>query len=89
MNNFYFYILYSQVLDKFYIGHTSNLEERIKKHNTNHKGFTGKKHDWVVAYTETYPSKELAYAREREVKKWKSKIRIKELIARKGSEHPD
>jgi len=89
MNKYHFYILYSQGLDKFYIGHSSDLEERLRKHNTNHKGFTGKTHDWVVVYTETYPSKELAYAREREVKKWKSKIRIKELIAKKGSEHPD
>jgi len=89
MNNFYFYILYSQVLDKFYIGFTSEIEERLRKHNTNHKGFTGKTNDWVVVYTETYPSKELAYAREREVKKWKSKIRIKDLISKKGSEHPD
>ena len=89
MATYYFYILYSSNLDKYYFGHTSNLDERLKKHNTNHKGFTGKADDWNVVYTETYPTKELAYAREREIKKWKSRVRIKELIVRKGSEHPD
>ena len=89
MDKYYFYIIYSQQLDKYYVGHTSNLDERLKKHNTNHKGFTGKANDWAVVYTEIYSTKELAYAREREVKKWKSKLRITKLIMRSGSEHPD
>ena len=89
MYKYYFYIIYSQQLDKYYVGHTSNLDERLKKHNTNHKGFTGKVNDWAVVYIEIYSTKELAYAREREVKKWKSKLRITKLIMRNGSEHPD
>lgn len=41
------YILYSTLKDKYYIGYTSNeIEERIRKHNTNHKGFTGGAGDW-------------------------------------------
>ncbi|HAA18711.1 MAG TPA: excinuclease ABC subunit C, partial [Cytophagales bacterium] len=31
---FFCYILYSESIDKFYIGHTASLEERIRKHNT-------------------------------------------------------
>ena len=89
MKMFYFYILYSEKLDKFYIGYTSDLQDRLRKHNSNHKGFTGKVEDWDIVYSEEYTSKELAYARERQVKKWKSKVRIKELISRNGSEHPD
>jgi putative endonuclease len=78
---FTFYILYSDMLDKFYIGHTGDiLDNRLAKHNTNHKGFTGAKGDWVVAYKEEYESKTLAYARERTVKSWKSRIRIQQLI---------
>ncbi len=89
MKMFYFYILYSEKLDKFYIGYTSDLQDRLRKHNSNHKGFTGKVEDWDIVYSEEYTSKELAYARERQVKKWKSKARIKELISRNSSEHPD
>jgi putative endonuclease len=82
---FHLYILYSKTLDRYYIGYTGDtLEERLRKHNSNHKGFTGKANDWKIVYTESYSSKELAYAREREIKSWKSKQRIIELI---GSEH--
>jgi len=85
---YYFYILYSESIDKYYIGHTSNIDERLHKHNTNHKGFTGKASDWKVVLTETRENKSEAYARERKVKAWKSRIKILELIE-KSSEHPD
>ena len=82
-----FYILYSVVLDKYYIGFTGDdLQERLRRHNTDHKGFTGGIGDWKVAYTEHFNSKEEAYRREREVKKWKSRKLIEKLIS---SEHPD
>jgi len=57
------------------------LEDRFQKHLSVHKGFTGKAKDWVIAYTETYSSKEEAYARERQIKNWKSKKMIENLIA--------
>ena len=83
----FFYILFSAAADKFYIGHTSEaLEERLRKHNSNHKGYTGKFQDWKIVYFEIHESKELAYAREREVKNWKSRSRILKLM--NGSEHP-
>ena len=77
---FYLYILHSKSIDKFYVGYSSNIEERIKKHLEKHKGFTSKAKDRVVVYKEQYDSKEKAYAREREIKKWKSKKLIVELI---------
>ena len=81
MSKSYFYILYSKSQDKYYTGYTSSkLNERLRKHNSNHKGYTGKADDWEVVYYEAYAVKELAYKRERQVKKWKSRLRIKELI---------
>jgi putative endonuclease len=81
------YILYSKTADKYYIGYTTEiLQERIRKHNSNHKGFTGKFNDWQVVYFESFTSGELAYNREREIKAWKSRKRIETLIV--GSEHP-
>jgi putative endonuclease len=80
-----FYILYSSILDKYYIGFTGDdLNERLRKHNSNHKGFTGKIGDWQVVYSEKYETKEKAYARERQVKNWKSRKLIEKLIR---SEH--
>ena len=82
-----FYILYSEFLDKYYVGHTGDsLLQRLRRHNTDHKGFTGGVGDWKVVYTESFNSKEEAYRREREVKKWKSRKLIEKLIS---SEHPD
>ncbi|UBM61171.1 GIY-YIG nuclease family protein [Candidatus Sulfidibacterium hydrothermale] len=34
---YYFYILYSERTNRYYIGHTENILQRLKKHNSNHK----------------------------------------------------
>jgi len=86
--DFYLYILYSFQIDKYYIGHTHNLLERLRKHNSKHSGFTGITNDWQIVYKENFTSKNEAYARERQVKKWKNRQRIEKLISN-GSEHPD
>ncbi len=87
IKKYYFYLLYSKQLNRYYIGHTNNLEERVRKHNTKHKGYTGIVNDWQVVYSEIYYAKSDAYRREREVKARKSRSQIEKLIA--GSEHPD
>ena len=80
---YYFYIIYSTLLDKYYLGYTSDLNERLKKHNTHHKGFTGKANDWKVVYSENFNNKNDAYKREQQVKKWKNKSKIETLIKTK------
>ncbi len=89
MPMYFVYILYSVSLNKYYVGCSSNLEERLKKHNTHHKGFTGKKLDWEIKYSEPYIVKEAAMKREKEIKRWKSRKMIDKLISSAGSEHPD
>ncbi|HFA51860.1 MAG TPA: GIY-YIG nuclease family protein, partial [Bacteroidetes bacterium] len=37
--------------------------------------------DWAIVYFETYPSRTEAYARERQIKKWKSRKMVENLIA--------
>ncbi len=81
------YILYSIAADKYYVGHTGeDIQERIRKHLSNHKGFTSLFKDWQLMYTETFETKSEAYQRELEIKSWKSKKRIGKLIS--ASEHP-
>jgi len=77
---FYTYILYSKLIDKFYIGYTQNLDERIKRHNRGGAKFTSRGQPWELVYHETFDSKELAYKRERQIKGWKSKKMISKLI---------
>jgi len=82
-----FYILYSSLADRYYIGHTTEpLHERLRKHNSVHKGYTGRFRDWSLVYHESFATKGLAFGREREVKSWKSRRRVRLLIA--GPEHP-
>ena len=77
----HFYILYSGSLDRYYVGYTAGaVEGRLHEHLSNHKGFTSKAKDWEVVYAESFESKKEAYARERQVKKWKSRKNIEELI---------
>jgi putative endonuclease len=80
---FYVYILYSSFKDKFYIGFTSNLEERLIRHNQKSKGFTGNTNDWILVCTETYDLKSEALAREKQIKSWKSRVKIQALINNK------
>ncbi len=76
------YILYSDMLDKYYIGCTADaLEQRLRKHLYDHKGFTARAKDWIIAYHELFENKSDALKREKEIKSWKSKNRIKELIS--------
>ena len=37
--------------------HSDDLEERIRKHNSNHKGFTGIVNDWGLTYSEVFELK--------------------------------
>jgi len=80
---FHLYILFSAALNKYYIGSTSDvLEERIRKHNSNHKGFTGGIGDWELKYAESYSTKTEALIREKAIKAWKSRRLIEKLISR-------
>ena len=87
------YILFSVTKNKYYIGFTAdNLQERIRKHNSNHKGFTGGVGDWELKYSELFNAKPEAMRREKEIKNWKSRKLIEKLITNNtqaGSEHPD
>ena len=77
-----FYILHSVQLDRYYIGHTTEpLEERVRKHLSDHRGWTSRAKDWRVVYKEEHADKSGAYRREREVKAWKKRSRVEELIA--------
>ncbi|GGH16702.1 GIY-YIG nuclease family protein [Pedobacter zeae] len=68
---FYAYILYSAARNKYYVGSTSNLQNRLKKHNTNHSGFTGHTGDWRIVWSEVFATRTQAILKEKEIKNWK------------------
>lgn len=77
---FFTYILYSPTLDKFYVGSTNDLKRRLQEHIDSSSGFTGKAKDWEMKYTEAFADRTLAIKRELQIKKWKSKSMILNLI---------
>ena len=77
---YFCYILFSSKLDKYYIGSTGNLEGRLQRHNTSNTGFTSTGKPWEIKYFETFETKSETMNRELELKKWKNKILIEELI---------
>jgi putative endonuclease len=69
------------IKNRYYVGFTGDLIEiRIRKHNSNHKGYTGNTGDWKLVYSETFAEKNLAMKREKEIKGWKSKRLIEKLL---------
>ena len=82
------YIIYSDKIDKYYIGFSSDVSDRIKKHNRKSKGFSSLRRPWVILYTESFENKRDAMVREKQLKNWKNRDRLEALI-KAGSEHPD
>jgi len=74
------YILYSVSLDLYYIGSSANPEKRLRKHLANHRGFTSKTKDWMICHSESFLEKTEALKRERQLKSWKSRKKIQQLI---------
>ena len=77
---YFVYILFSEHLNRFYIGFTSDISARIIRHNQKSNGFTGRAKDWILVYKEVFFTKEGALLREKQIKSWKSRKKIEELI---------
>ena len=74
------YIIYSKKVDQYYIGQTSNIENRLSNHNNSGSKSTKKASDWVLKYAEELQTRGDAMKRELEIKKKKSRKFIEKLI---------
>src|SRR5271169_1499575 len=52
--SFHVYILQSESTDRFYIGQTQNLEERLSYHNANYSKSLKNRGPWKLLYQEPY-----------------------------------
>jgi putative endonuclease len=85
---FFIYILYSEKCDKYYVGHTHDIDIRIQEHNTGKGGkFSKNCIPWKLMYSETYPSRKEAIQRERSIKNKKSRKYL-ELLINEGASRP-
>jgi putative endonuclease len=85
---YHVYILYSQNIDRFYIGHTSNVLKRLPEHNNpqDFSKYSAKGIPWVVVLSIMISdSRSDAMRVERFIKKQKSRAFIQKLILEKDN----
>jgi putative endonuclease len=78
--SFYVYILRSEIVEKYYIGSTSDLEKRIKLHNSPRARWTKKCQPWVLIHSEEFISRSEAIKREKYLKSLKGIEKKLDLI---------
>ena len=61
---YYLYILQSQNFNRFYIGVTQDIQNRLKRHNKGSTRSTKPYRPWKIIYFEKYSDKNLVYKRE-------------------------
>ena len=64
----------------FYIGHTADLQERLKRHNHGKSLYTKSKVPWILMYQEEFLSRSEAMRREREIKGKKNRAYVDYLV---------
>ena len=77
---YWVYILWSDKLKRYYVGSTSDIEKRIKYHNYGKSNYTKKGIPWVLVYKELSETRQSAWGREMEIKRYKGGIQFKKLI---------
>lgn len=76
------YAIYNKEADKYYIGQTINLSNRLLEHNRHtYKGYTsGFPGEWKLIYSESVPTRSEALKRERQLKSGNGRLFIKSCI---------
>ena len=80
--NFICYIIYSKKLDKYYVGETEDINQRIVLHNTGFfsNSYTSKANDWVLFHSIACETRVQSRAIETHLKKMKSRKYIENLV---------
>ena len=77
---FYFYILFSKSQNRYYVGHTNNLDRRLSEHNSRQTSSTKAGIPWELVFTKQFDNNIEANRFELHVKKMKSRKFIESLI---------
>ncbi len=77
----YLYILYSPLFDRYYIGESVNIQERLSQHNSHHytHASTSFTSDWIIAIHYSLQNRKEALIIEKYLKSLKSKKFLRAL----------
>ncbi len=78
--SFSVYILYSKEFDRYYIGQTNNIENRIKRHNSGYVRSTKSNRPWSIVFQAKMKDRSTTMQLESKLKSHKSRDKIEELI---------
>ena len=74
------YIIQSTTTNKYYTGYTSDLVQRLKRHNANQTKAIKNQGPFVLVHSEEFKTRDDAYRRERQIKRYKSGNAFKKLV---------
>ena len=77
---YYVYILYSASKDKYYVGQSDDIVNRVTSHNSGISPYTSMTNDWEMVYKEEYSTRNEAIRRENAIKRKKSRQYIEWLV---------
>ena len=66
---FFVYVLHSSKLEKYYVGSTNDIEDRLYRHNSGKSAFTKTGIPWVLIHTEETATRAEAVLLEMSIKK--------------------
>jgi putative endonuclease len=78
---FHVYILKSESSDRFYIGQTKDLAQRVAYHNANYSKSLKNRGPWRLVHTEEFTTRSEAVRRESLFKSWKDRGMIEALVS--------
>ncbi len=79
---YYLYVLQSESTGRYYVGHTKDLEARVRRHDYGRAQFTKSRGPYKVVYVKKYASRSEAAKREAQIKAKKSRPYIEQLISK-------
>jgi len=79
--SFHIYILLSETTNRYYVGQTQDIKERLAYHNANYSKSLRNRGPWQLVYQEEYKTRGQAMRRERQIKSWKDRGMIERLVS--------
>ncbi len=77
---FWIYIIQSLESQKYYIGQTNNIKERLAYHNKGRNKYTKSDRPWRLVYKEKFTNRAEAIKREKYLKSLKKRAYLEKLI---------
>ena len=74
------YIIQSEKNNKYYVGYTSDIKDRLRRHNSGMNKSTKPYMPWNLKHAEEFKTKHEAWLREQQIKAYKGGEAFKSLI---------